>query len=57
MPKEWSELEERRRTWWAIFCSDRLVSATTGWPTLIDENDVRMIDLTLALEKRIDNHL
>lgn len=57
MPKEWSELQERRRTWWAIFCSDRLVSATTGWPTLIDENDVRMIALTLALEKRIDNHL
>lgn len=37
---EWSDLEEQHRTWWAIFCSDRLVSATTGWPILIDEHDV-----------------
>lgn len=40
-PKEWSELEERRRTWWVIFCSDRFVSGTTGWPALINARDVR----------------
>ena len=38
--RDWSEMEERRRTWWVIFCSDRFVSATTGWPALILENDV-----------------
>jgi hypothetical protein len=40
-PKDWSELEERRRTWWAIFCADRLVCGTTGWPALINEKDVK----------------
>ncbi|PKS05648.1 hypothetical protein jhhlp_008167 [Lomentospora prolificans] len=42
-PRNWSELEERRRTWWVIFCSDRFVSATTGWPTLISENDIHTL--------------
>ncbi|KAH8593906.1 hypothetical protein B0O99DRAFT_662465 [Bisporella sp. PMI_857] len=32
--KDWSELEERRRTWWVIFCSDRFVYGTTGWPAI-----------------------
>jgi hypothetical protein len=40
-PKDWSELEERRRTWWLIFCNDRFVCGTTGWPALINERDVR----------------
>ncbi|KAI1064828.1 hypothetical protein LB507_001088 [Fusarium sp. FIESC RH6] len=35
---DWIELEERRRTWWTIFCFDRFVYATTGWPALIDDN-------------------
>ncbi|KAK3393442.1 binuclear zinc transcription factor [Podospora didyma] len=39
-PKDWSELEERRRTWWVIFCSDRLASGATGWPALINERDI-----------------
>ncbi len=38
---EWSELEEQRWTWWVIFCSDRFVSGTMGWPPLINERDVR----------------
>lgn len=40
-PSDWVELEERRRTWWVIFCSDRFVSATTKWPALIHVQDVR----------------
>ncbi|KAI0163069.1 fungal-specific transcription factor domain-containing protein [Pestalotiopsis sp. NC0098] len=40
MPPEWWEIEEQRRTWWALFNTDRLLSATTGWPSLIDMNDV-----------------
>lgn len=39
-PTDWSQLEERRRTWWVIFCSDRFVYGTTGWPTLINVRDV-----------------
>ncbi|OBT99229.1 hypothetical protein VE01_02747 [Pseudogymnoascus verrucosus] len=42
-PKDWSELEERRRTWWVIFCSDRFVCGTTGWPTLINERDIHTL--------------
>lgn len=40
-PNDWVELEERRRTWWAIFCCDHFVSATTKWPALIHVQDVR----------------
>ncbi|KAL9487805.1 hypothetical protein ACSS6W_000082 [Trichoderma asperelloides] len=38
--KNWSELEEARRTWWVIFCSDRFVSGSTGWPALINDDDI-----------------
>jgi hypothetical protein len=49
-PKDWSELEERRRTWWVIFCSDGFVCGTTGWPTLINERDVSSTStLTMSL--------
>jgi hypothetical protein len=34
------ELEEGRRTWWVIFCSDRFVSGSTGWPAMINDDDV-----------------
>ncbi|OBS19384.1 hypothetical protein FPOA_11109 [Fusarium poae] len=37
---DWIELEERRRTWWTIFCFDRFVCATTGWPALINEQKI-----------------
>lgn len=40
-PPEWCEIEEQRRTWWVIYLVDRLTSATTGWPVLINEADVR----------------
>ncbi|KAK8019842.1 binuclear zinc transcription factor [Apiospora arundinis] len=39
-PKDWIELEERRRTLWGIFCLDSHCSISTGWPTLIDPSEV-----------------
>ncbi|KAL6406463.1 binuclear zinc transcription factor [Ilyonectria robusta] len=39
-PQSWFEAEERRRTWWALYCSDRLVGGTTGWPVIIHEQDI-----------------
>ncbi|KAH7041074.1 uncharacterized protein B0I36DRAFT_19008 [Microdochium trichocladiopsis] len=35
-PKDWAELEERRRTFWGVFCIDSHSSISTGWPHLID---------------------
>ena len=37
----WAEMEERRRVFWAIFILDRYQSVGSGWPTAIDERDVR----------------
>ncbi|KAH8659039.1 fungal-specific transcription factor domain-containing protein [Ilyonectria robusta] len=42
-PNDWVELEERRRTWWAIFCCDHFVSATTKWPALIHVQDIQTL--------------
>lgn len=39
-PKDWAEREERRRTFWMAFCTDRYASIGTGWPLAIDEGDV-----------------
>ncbi|EWC48393.1 hypothetical protein DRE_02162 [Drechslerella stenobrocha 248] len=39
-PKDWTELEERRRTFWHAFCTDRYASIGTGWPMMIDEKDI-----------------
>jgi len=39
-PKDWTEREERRRTFWMAFCIDRYASIGTGWPITIDERDV-----------------
>ncbi|KAF4484484.1 Citrinin biosynthesis transcriptional activator ctnR [Colletotrichum fructicola Nara gc5] len=39
-PRDWVEAEERRRTWWVIYCSDRLVCGSTGWPAMINEHDI-----------------
>ncbi|KAH6958463.1 fungal-specific transcription factor domain-containing protein [Fusarium avenaceum] len=40
-PVDSIEMEERRRTWWTIFCFDRFVCATTGWPALIHDQNIR----------------
>ena len=40
LPRDWTESEERRRTFWHAFCQDRYASIGTGWPMTIDESDV-----------------
>ncbi|KAL3427794.1 fungal specific transcription factor [Phlyctema vagabunda] len=39
-PRDWTEREERRRTFWMAFCEDRYASIGTGWPMNIDEKDI-----------------
>ena len=39
-PRDWTEREERRRTFWMAYCIDRYASIGTGWPMTIDEKDV-----------------
>jgi hypothetical protein len=41
-PKDWTELEERRRTFWVAFHGDRWSSSGTGWAMIIQEKDVRI---------------
>ena len=41
--RDWTEREERRRTFWMAFCNDRYASIGTGWPFTIDEKDVSML--------------
>lgn len=40
-PSDVTEKEERRRTFWMAFGMDRYAAASTGWPVIIDERDVR----------------
>ena len=40
-PRNITEAEERRRTWWVVFLADRYLTSTTGWPSLVDERHVR----------------
>lgn len=39
-PRDWTEAEERRRTFWLAFCEDRYASIGTGWPMTIEEKDI-----------------
>jgi hypothetical protein len=39
-PRDWTDREERRRTFWMAYCQDRYASIGTGWPMVIDEQDV-----------------
>jgi len=39
-PRDWTEREERRRTFWMSFCQDRYASIGTGWPMTYDERDI-----------------
>lgn len=41
--RDWTESEERRRTFWMAFCTDRYASIGTGWPMTIEEKDVGSI--------------
>lgn len=38
--RDWTEREERRRTFWMAFCEDRYASIGTGWPMSFDERDI-----------------
>ncbi|EER39879.1 binuclear zinc transcription factor [Histoplasma capsulatum var. duboisii H88] len=38
--RDWTEQEERRRTFWIAFCQDRYASVGTGWPMMMDERDI-----------------
>lgn len=42
-PRDWTDREERRRTFWQTYCIDRYASIGTGWPMTLDEKDVRDI--------------
>lgn len=39
-PRDWTDREERRRTFWMAYCVDRYASIGTGWPMSVDEKDV-----------------
>ncbi|EXJ77443.1 hypothetical protein A1O3_09669 [Capronia epimyces CBS 606.96] len=39
-PRDWTEREERRRTFWLTYCHDRYASMGTGWPMCMDEHDI-----------------
>ncbi|KAI5459956.1 hypothetical protein BGZ63DRAFT_360107 [Mariannaea sp. PMI_226] len=39
-PLTWAELEERRRVFWGAFCIDAHSSISTGWPSLINLDDI-----------------
>lgn len=39
-PRDWTEREERRRTFWSCFCVDRYSSIGTGWPMTFEETDI-----------------
>ncbi|KIW52422.1 hypothetical protein PV05_08058 [Exophiala xenobiotica] len=39
-PRDWTDREERRRTFWMAYCQDRYASIGTGWPMVLDEQDI-----------------
>lgn len=39
-PRDWTDCEERRRTFWMTYCCDKYASVGTGWPMSLDEADV-----------------
>jgi len=46
-PRDWTEKEERRRTFWMAYCVDRYASIGTGWPMSIDDRDVKFLSFRL----------
>lgn len=57
-PQDWTEREERRRTFWMAYCCDRYASIGTGWPVCIDERDVSSLDAFLFKSRSVltQNH-
>ncbi|RFU80356.1 binuclear zinc transcription factor [Trichoderma arundinaceum] len=39
-PRDWTELEERRRVFWVAFSCEAQGSIATGWPSLINFEDI-----------------
>jgi hypothetical protein len=39
-PRDWIELEERRRALWGAFCIDSHASISTGYPNLLDVTEI-----------------
>ncbi|KAA8650212.1 fungal specific transcription factor domain-containing protein [Aspergillus tanneri] len=39
-PRDWTDVEERRRVFWLTFCLDRFVSMSTGWPMILGESEI-----------------
>lgn len=39
-PRDWTDREERRRTFWMAYCADRYASIGTGWPMVVEDRDV-----------------
>lgn len=50
-PTSWTELEERRRTFWGAYCIDAHASIAAGWPSLIVCGDVRPLLHTLLNQR------
>lgn len=42
-PRDWTEREERRRTFWLVYWADRCASIGTGWPMSFEEKDVSYV--------------
>jgi hypothetical protein len=42
---DFTEEEERRKTFWVIFTTDRITSSTGGWPTMMDWRSVSTVPL------------
>jgi hypothetical protein len=41
---DFTEEEERRKTFWVVFTTDRITSSTGGWPTMMDWRSVCLSD-------------
>lgn len=48
IPRDWTEREERRRTFWLVFWGDRCASIGTGWPMSLEEKDVSVAQSPLT---------
>lgn len=54
-PRDWTEREERRRTFWIAFSQDRYASIGTGWPMTIDERDVCLHEADFMLGQMLNS--
>lgn len=52
-PRDWTDKEERRRTFWMAYCVDRYASIGTGWAMNIDERDVSIKDTLSYCQKAV----